>query len=161
MKTSEKIKVVVTHEAKSQVKSRLSGEISLGFGKLSPWWHFLILEKLSSRWKSWAVLSEASQAETDKNSWVRPTKVESDKSVHFGMGLRDKSESESRSVVPDTLPPHRLYSSWDALGQNMRGVAFPFPRGSSQHRDWAQVSHIAADSLPDERQGKPCRIKVK
>ena len=34
-------------------------------------------------------------------------------------------------------------------------VAFPFSRGSSQPRDWTQVSHIAGDSLPAEKQGKP------
>ena len=34
-------------------------------------------------------------------------------------------------------------------------VTFPFSRGSSQPRDRAQVSHIAADSLPAEPQGKP------
>ena len=34
-------------------------------------------------------------------------------------------------------------------------VAFPFSRGSSQTRDLTQVSHIAADSLPAEPQGKP------
>ena len=34
-------------------------------------------------------------------------------------------------------------------------VAFPFSRGSSQPRDWSQVSPIAGDSLPAEPQGKP------
>ena len=29
------------------------------------------------------------------------------------------SESESRSVVSDSLQPHRLYSPWNSLGQNM------------------------------------------
>ena len=33
-------------------------------------------------------------------------------------------------------------------------VAFPFS-SLSQPRDWSQVSHIAADSLPAEPQGKP------
>ena len=37
----------------------------------------------------------------------------------------------------------------------LEGVAFRFSRGSSQPRDWAQVSHIAGDSLPAEPQGKP------
>ena len=35
------------------------------------------------------------------------------------------------------------------------GLAFPFSRGSSQPRDRTQVSHIGADSLPAEPQGKP------
>jgi len=34
-------------------------------------------------------------------------------------------------------------------------VAFPFSRGSSQPRDPSQVSHIAANSLSAEPQGKP------
>ena len=34
-------------------------------------------------------------------------------------------------------------------------VAVTFSRGSSQPRDRTQVSHIAADSLPAEPQGKP------
>ena len=34
-------------------------------------------------------------------------------------------------------------------------VAVAFSRGSSQPRDRTQVSHIAADSLPAEPQGKP------
>ena len=33
-------------------------------------------------------------------------------------------------------------------------VAFPFSRGSSQHRDQTQVSCIAGDSLPAEPLGK-------
>ena len=34
-------------------------------------------------------------------------------------------------------------------------VAFPFSRGSSQSRDWIQVSHIAGGFLPAEPQGSP------
>ena len=34
-------------------------------------------------------------------------------------------------------------------------VAFPFSRGSSQPRDWTQVSCIAGGSLPAEPQGSP------
>ena len=29
-----------------------------------------------------------------------------------------QSESESHSVVPDSLPPHGLYSPWNSPGQN-------------------------------------------
>ena len=47
--------------------------------------------------------------------------------------------SESRSVMSDSLCPHGLYSPWNSPGQN----TFPFSRGSSQLRDWTQVSHIA------------------
>ena len=49
--------------------------------------------------------------------------------------------SKSRSVVSDSLRPHRLYSPWNFPGQNtLEQVAIPFSRGSSQPRDWAQVS---------------------
>ena len=40
------------------------------------------------------------------------------------------------------------YSLW-------KWVAFPFSRGSSQPRDWTQVSCIAADSLLAESWGQP------
>ena len=36
-------------------------------------------------------------------------------------------------------------------------VVFPFPRGSCQPRDRAQVSRVAVDSLPAEPRGKPSR----
>ena len=38
-------------------------------------------------------------------------------------------------------------------------VAFPFSSGSSQPRDWTQVSALQMDSLPPEPQGKPRYIK--
>ena len=47
-------------------------------------------------------------------------------------------ETERHSVVSDSLQPHGLYSSWNSL----EWVDFPFSRGSSQPRDWTQVSHI-------------------
>ena len=50
--------------------------------------------------------------------------------------------SESRSVVSDSLQPHGLYTPWNSPGQNT-GEAFPFSRGSSQPRNWIQVSCIA------------------
>ena len=54
------------------------------------------------------------------------------------------SENESRSVMSDSLQPLGLYSPWNSPGQNIeRRVAFPFSRGSTQPRDWTQVSHIA------------------
>ena len=50
-------------------------------------------------------------------------------------------ESESRSVVSDSLWPHGLYSPWNFPGQ--KWVTFPFFRGSFQPRDRTQVCHIA------------------
>ena len=53
-------------------------------------------------------------------------------------------ESESRSVVSNSLRPHRLYSPWNPQARILEWVAFPFSRGSSQDSDQTQVSHIAA-----------------
>ena len=61
-----------------------------------------------------------------------------------------ESESESRSLVSDSLQPHGLYSPWNSPGQNTGVGAFPFCRGSSQPRSPA----LQADSLPGEPQGK-------
>ena len=51
-------------------------------------------------------------------------------------------ESESLSVMSDSLRPNGLYSRWNSPGQNTEVVAFPFSRGSSHPRDQMQVSHI-------------------
>ena len=53
------------------------------------------------------------------------------------------SQSEICSVVSDSLWPHGLYSTWNSPGQNTGVGMFPFSRGSSQPRDWTQVSRIA------------------
>ena len=52
-------------------------------------------------------------------------------------------ESESRSVVSDSLLPYGLYSPWNSQARILEWVASPFSRGSSQPRDRIQVSHIA------------------
>ena len=64
-------------------------------------------------------------------------------------GPRIESESESRSVVSDSLQPHGLYSPWNSPGHEILQatildyVAFPFFRESSQPREWNQVSRNA------------------
>ena len=55
--------------------------------------------------------------------------------------LAMKSESESRSVVSNSLWPHELYRILPA--RILEWVAFPFSRESSQPRDQTQVSCIA------------------
>ena len=50
--------------------------------------------------------------------------------------------SESCPVMSYSLQPHGLSSPWDSLGQNT-GVGSLISWGSSQPRDWTQVSHIA------------------
>ena len=54
---------------------------------------------------------------------------------------------ESCSAVSDYLWPHGLCNPWNSLGQNTGVVAFPFSRGSSQLRDWIQVSCTAGASF--------------
>ena len=52
--------------------------------------------------------------------------------------------------LSSTLQPHDLHSPRNSQTRILEWVAFPFFRGSSQSRDWTQVSHIAA-----EPPGKP------
>ena len=53
-------------------------------------------------------------------------------------------ESESHSVVSDSLQAHGLYTVYGILqARILESVAFPFSRVSSQHTDQTQVSHIA------------------
>ena len=51
-----------------------------------------------------------------------------------------ESESESHSVMSNSLQPYGLYSLWNSLGQNTGVGTYPFSRGSSQPRDQTQVS---------------------
>ena len=52
-------------------------------------------------------------------------------------------ESESRSVVSNSLRPRGYTVHGILQARVLEWVAFPFSRGSSQPRDWTQVSHIA------------------
>ena len=52
-------------------------------------------------------------------------------------------ESESFSVLSNSLQPHELYSPWNFQARILKWVAVPFSRRSSQPRDQTQVSHIA------------------
>ena len=54
-----------------------------------------------------------------------------------------KSGCESHSVVCDSLLSHGLYSPWNSPGQNTGGGTLSILQGSSQPRDWTQVSSIA------------------
>ena len=62
----------------------------------------------------------------------------------------------SHSVVSDSLQSHGLYSPWILQARILEWVAFPFSRGSSQCRDWTQVSRTAGRffiiSEPAEKQ---------
>ena len=67
-----------------------------------------------------------------------------------------KSESESCSVVSDSLRPYGLYSPWNSPGQNTGVGSLPllqeiFPTQGSN----PGVPHCRRILLPDEPQGKP------
>ena len=51
-------------------------------------------------------------------------------------------KSESHSVMSDSLLSHALYIPSILQARILERVAFPFPRGSSQPRNWTQVSRI-------------------
>ena len=63
-----------------------------------------------------------------------------------------KNESESRSVLSDSLLPmdHTVHGILQA--RILEWVASPFSRGSSKSRD---LTSLQADSLPAEPQGSP------
>ena len=54
-----------------------------------------------------------------------------------------ETESESRSVVSDSLPPHDYRVHGILQARTLEWVASPFSRGSSRPRDQTQVSRIA------------------
>ena len=57
--------------------------------------------------------------------------------------LHLESESESHSVVSDSLWPHGLHGPRNSPGQNTGVGSLSLRQGSSQSRDRTQVSHIA------------------
>ena len=60
------------------------------------------------------------------------------------------------SVVPDSLWPHGSSLHGIFQARILEWVAISFSRGSSQPKDWTQVSHIAGRfSLPAELHEKP------
>ena len=66
------------------------------------------------------------------------------------------SESESHSVVSDSLQPHGLYSPWNSPGLNIgMGKPFPSPGDLPNPGIEPRSPTLQADSLPAESQGKP------
>ena len=53
------------------------------------------------------------------------------------------AESESHSVVSDSLQPHGLYIPWNSQAKILDWIAFPFSSGPSHPKGWTQVSRIA------------------
>ena len=64
----------------------------------------------------------------------------------------DEVKSESCSVVSNSL---QLYSPWNPPGQNTGVGSLSFSSGSSQPRDWTQVSRIAGRFFTSWATGKP------
>ena len=62
--------------------------------------------------------------------------------------LVSKHESESRLVVSDSLRPLDYTVHGILQARILEWVAFPFSRGSSQPRDWTQVSCTAGEFFP-------------
>ena len=60
------------------------------------------------------------------------------------------SESESRSVVSDSLRPHGILQA-----RMLEWVAFPFSRASFQPRDWTQVSCLSGAFYQLSHKGSP------
>ena len=69
-----------------------------------------------------------------------------------------ESVSESCSVLSDSLGPYELYSPWNSLGQILEWVAFLLFRGSSQPRDWTQVSCTAGGFFTNRAIRKAPRV---
>ena len=64
-------------------------------------------------------------------------------SLLYGPALTSIHESESHPVMTGSLRRHGLYSPRTSVGQILEWVALPFSSGSSQPREWTQVSCIA------------------
>ena len=71
-----------------------------------------------------------------------------------------QSESESRSVMSESLQPHGLYSPWNSPGQNTRVGSFPFPGDFPKPGIKPKSPALREDSLPAESPGKPIIAKV-
>ena len=71
------------------------------------------------------------------------------------LSFMSESESGSCSVMSNSLWPHGLLVHGILQARILEWVAFPFSRGSSQPRDWTQVSRTAGGFLPAEPQRKP------
>ena len=67
-----------------------------------------------------------------------------------------ESESESHPVMSDSLQPHCYTDLGILQARILEWVPVPFCRGTSQHRDWTQISCIAGGFFTRNHQpGKP------
>ena len=71
-----------------------------------------------------------------------------------GERLGRESETESRSVVSDSLWPHGVYSAWNSPGQNTGVGSLSLLQGNLPNpRIRPRSPELQADSLPAEPQG--------
>ena len=74
----------------------------------------------------------------------------------FSSPSLEKHESESRSVMSNSLQTHGLYSPWNSLGQNTGGGSFSLLQGNLPNPGIKPGSPaLQVDSLLAEPQGKP------
>ena len=71
------------------------------------------------------------------------------------MAHQNKGESESRSVMSDSLRPHGLYVHGILQARILEWVAFPFSRDLPNPEIKPRSLVWQVDSLPVEPQGKP------
>ena len=95
-------------------------EITLGRKEFNSQWHLAFCHCIAACSSIW----EVPETQVSTSLW---------KTVKW---------SESCLVVSDSLQPHGLESMEFSRPEYWKWVAFPFPRGSSQPKDWTQVSHI-------------------
>ena len=71
-------------------------------------------------------------------------------------------ESESHSVMSNSLPPHGLYSQWNSPGQNTGvGSLSLLQENLSKPEIEPRSPALQMDSLPTELSRKPCELLIK
>ena len=88
---------------------------------------------------SWRTLRGLSLAHRNRSLGRKMSALRVISKQSYNLKKRDEV-SEDHSVVSDSLWYHGLYILQARI---LEWGAFPFSKGSSQHRDWTQVSSIA------------------
>ena len=70
-----------------------------------------------------------------------------------------RDESESRSVVSESLQPHGLYSPWNSQARILEWVAFPFSGDLPNPRIEPRSPALQENSLPTELQAGGWELK--
>ena len=102
--------------------------------------------------KKYNKLRNVTKKEADSDIENKLVAISLGRSGNIGMG---ESESESHSVMSDSLSPLGLYSTWNSPGQNTGMGIFPFSRGSSNPGIKPRSPTLPPDFLPAEPPMKP------